>query len=127
MVLGWAMIYWGTMPGNFIVDPELRRGPPGFLDALYVSFDTLVTLGVQNSAPASQALRLLVPIEGLIGFGLLTASISWVLSSYPVISRRRVLADTLDQLHKAEQVVGRHVVTLEVASLRRRCRAWPMR
>jgi hypothetical protein len=115
MVMAWGMIFWATMPADFVLDPELRRGPPGFADAVYVSFNTLITLGVQNSAPASRGLRMLIPIEGLIGFSLLTASISWVLGSYPVISRRRVLAGTLDQLHQGEKMTGRHVVALEVA------------
>lgn len=92
MVLGWAFIYWVVMPNNFIMPQDLKNAPLGFLDALYVSFVNLVTLGLGDAVPASKGLRLFIPFEALIGFALFTASISWVLGTYPVVERRRTLS-----------------------------------
>jgi hypothetical protein len=37
-------------------------------------------------------LQLITPLEALLGFGLLTGSISWLLSIYPALLRRHSLA-----------------------------------
>ena len=57
------------------------RRAGGFLDALYVSFVTLVTLGYGDLAPASGWLRVVAPAEALLGFVILTGAITWVLST----------------------------------------------
>ena len=46
---------------------------------------------------------MVVPIEALLGFGLLSASISWLLLIHPAIARRRTLADEIALLRKAEE------------------------
>jgi hypothetical protein len=45
-------------------------------------------------------------IEAIIGFGLLTASVSWLLSIYPALERRRTLAHQATLLHHAEGEAG---------------------
>lgn len=63
-----------------------------FVDALYVSGVALTTVGFGNVVPQDGLLRLALVIEGVIGFALLTASISWVLAIYPGLQRSRALA-----------------------------------
>lgn len=69
-------------------------------------FVTLVTLGLGDAAPASRGLRLLLPFQALIGFGLFTASISWVLGTYPVVGRRRTLAEQVCGLRQWQDRAG---------------------
>jgi hypothetical protein len=45
---------------------------------------------------------LILPLEALLGLGLLSASISWLLSIYPALSRRRSLAYEISLLRSAE-------------------------
>jgi hypothetical protein len=51
-------------------------------------------------------LRILGPIETLFGLGLLTASISWLLSIYGAISRRDSLAHEVHLAKEAEERLG---------------------
>ncbi|MEV5438488.1 potassium channel family protein [Streptomyces sp. NPDC052682] len=53
---------------------------------------TVATLGLGDIAPDEGWLRLVSPLEALVGFALLTATVSWVLEIYPALTRRRVLA-----------------------------------
>jgi hypothetical protein len=64
---------------------------------------TLATLGYGKITPTSDWLRVLAPIEALIGFGILTAAISWVLLIYPVLSHRRSVAREVTLLRESEQ------------------------
>ena len=57
---------------------------------------------------------MVVPIETLLGFGLLSASISWLLLIHPAIARRRTLAYEIALLRKAEAETGIPVVRLDV-------------
>lgn len=105
--VGWALVLWPHMPGGFLLSTGLdpaRNG--GFLDALYLSLTTLSTLGYGDITPKGDALRMLMPLEALFGFALLTASISWVLSIYPVLGRRRSLAQKIRLLNSAESETG---------------------
>ena len=63
---------------------------------------TLTTLGYGDITPTNGLLRMLNPVQSLIGFGLLTAGVTWVLSIYPALSRRRTLAQEISLLHTAE-------------------------
>jgi len=93
MAVGWALIYWPRLPTDFHVGsglPPLSEGH--FLDALYLSLTSLTTVGYGDLTPVTMPMRLAAVTEAAIGFGLLTASISWVLSLYPVLQRRRVAA-----------------------------------
>lgn len=69
---------------------------------MYLSLVTVATLGLGDIAPAEGWLRLVSPLEALIGFALLTATVSWVLEIYPALTRRRVLAVRLALLRDAD-------------------------
>lgn len=99
IVAGWALVLLPHMPGGF----RLGSAPAGdLLDALYLSLVTMTTLGYGDIVPETAVLRLLLPFEALLGFGLLTASIAWLLSIYPVLARRRSLAYEVNLLRQAE-------------------------
>jgi len=77
---------------------------------------TLSTVGFGDVSPDAVVLRLVSPLEALLGLGLLTASISWLLSIYPVLSRRRSLAYEINLLTDAEREIGKSVLELGAGS-----------
>jgi hypothetical protein len=92
LACGWALVYWPWMPDAFLHTAELDAASTSLLDALYFSLVTLSTLGYGDVSPSHGVLRVAAPLEALLGLGLLTASVSWLLSIFPVLSRRRALA-----------------------------------
>lgn len=103
VAVGWALIYWPHVPDEFSYSPGLApEARSNFLDALYLSVVAVATLGLGDIVPAAPVLRLLVPLEALLGFALLTAAVSWVLQIYPALTRRRALALRLDAVRRAE-------------------------
>jgi len=77
---------------------------------------TITTLGFADVIPHAGWLRGVAPLEALLGFGLLSASISWLLLIYPAISRRRSLAYEISLLVEAEGQAGVALERLEPAS-----------
>ena len=103
VVVGWTLIYWPHLPDGFFISEPLRetsRG--GLLDALYLSMVTVATLGFGDIVPTREWLRIAVPVQALLGFVLLTATVTWVLQVYPALIRRRALAIRLSLLARAD-------------------------
>ncbi|WP_137991137.1 potassium channel family protein [Streptomyces vilmorinianum] len=102
VAVGWALIYWPHMPERFSyatgLVPSEHAGP---VDALYISLVTLATLGLGDIAPASGWLRVFAPMEALVGFVLLSATVSWILGIYPALARRRALALRLSHVRRS--------------------------
>jgi voltage-gated potassium channel Kch len=110
LVVGWALILLPHFPSGF----TLQGGSSGKLvDALYLSLVTLTTVGFGDISPAEGWIRLVAPVEALIGFGLLTASVSWLLSIYPALSRRRSLAYEIHLLGHAQEKIGTKLTELD--------------
>ena len=105
LVTGWALVLWPHIDG-FRFDPGAASGEAAFVDAVYVSLVTLATLGFGDITPASGWLKVVLPLEALIGLGLLTATVSWLLSIHPALSRRRSLAYEIWLLRRAEADLG---------------------
>jgi hypothetical protein len=101
LTIGWALVYWPWMPGGFLHTAELDAPGSGLHDSLYFSLVTLATLGYGDISPLSGWLRVVAPLESLLGLGLLTGSVSWLLSIFPVLARRRALAY---EIHLLEEV-----------------------
>jgi ion channel len=113
-VLGWSMVYFAQMPDGFAYGSELNPAHRNdVFDSLYVSLVTIGTLGFGDIVPTSPLLRVIVPLEALFGFMLLTAAVSWVLQIYPALHRRRVLALQLSTLREARRANP----TLEIDSI----------
>jgi hypothetical protein len=114
LVVGWALFLMPHIPDSFAFGgaPHSSR----VAESLYFSLTTLTTVGFGDIAPAEGWLRIVTPLEALIGFGLLTASVSWLLSIYPLLSRRRSLAYEIHLLTEAEAKTGKPVTALEVSA-----------
>src|SRR5436190_4810550 len=103
LVVGWAIVLWPHLPSGFRFAPGAAAGEGAFVDALYISLVTLATLGFGDVTPATGWLKLVLPLEALVGLGLLTATVSWLLSIHPALSRRRSLAYEITLLRDAER------------------------
>jgi hypothetical protein len=107
LAAGWAFVFWPHLTEGFLVSSGPTSSTYGaFVDALYLSLVTLTTLGYGDVTPTVGWLKVLVPLEALVGFGLLTASLSWVVSLYPVFSRHRSLAHEVSLASEAESETG---------------------
>jgi hypothetical protein len=115
VTLGFALILWPHFPEGFSAGgEELTDG--GFADALYLSLVDLTSLGYGDIVPTGDLLRFLGPLETLIGLGLLTASISWILFLYRVLSDHRALSHEISLLSDAEQRSGIALDEIEPAA-----------
>lgn len=104
VAVGFALIIWPQLPEGFAIGAGLdATAQDGYVDALYLSLVDLTSLGYGDIVPTSDILRLLGPLETLIGLGLLTASISWILSLYRVLSDYRSLSHEIALLIEAER------------------------
>jgi hypothetical protein len=113
LIVGWAFLFWPHAPDNLSFQPGTEHGGlHNLVDVLYLSLTTLTTLGYGDVTPDAAWLRVVGPIEALLGFGLLTASISWLGSIYPAVQRRRALAYEIYLLRKAESETGITVTDL---------------
>ena len=110
LAAGWALIFLPHVDGGFRPTGSAAASSPDAIEALNLSLVTLTTVGSSDLAPADAWLHVVTPLEALLGFGLLTASISWLLLIYPVLSRRRSLAYEVFLLLRAERDAS---VTLE--------------
>jgi hypothetical protein len=101
-LVGFALIYLPHVGSQFIFDPGVNpANHRGFWEALTSSVGALITLSVGMEVK-SEWVALIRGLEAVIGFGLLTASVSWLLSIYPVLEARRSLAERATLLHNAE-------------------------
>jgi hypothetical protein len=104
VVFGFALIIWPHMPEDFAFGEGVEVAhQDGFIDALYLSLVNVTSLGYGDVVPTSDLLRLLGPLETLIGLGLLTASISWILLLYRVLADYRSLSHEISLLVEAER------------------------
>ena len=98
--IGWALLYLPHLPAGFIYGEGV---PPrgDFAEALYLSMVTLSTVGFGEIVASHPLLRLVMALQAVTGFGLLTATVSWILQTYPALSRRRALAHQLNLFREA--------------------------
>jgi hypothetical protein len=102
VTVGFALIFLPRLPQWFAfaegLDPSSYNS---FGGALNVSLGCLITLstGIYST---NLLIQLLMGLESTIGFALLTAAVSWILSIYPALERRKSLAHEATLLHFAE-------------------------
>jgi hypothetical protein len=120
LIVGWALVFLPHMPEGFQYDAGLEPSEHGgFVDALYVSLVNLTSLGYGDISPFASLLRILGPVETLFGLGLLTASISWLISIYGVISRRDAFAHEVHLAREAEDRLGEKLAAADPELLER--------
>lgn len=115
--VGFALIYWSD-PGAF--QPLAAQAPEtqlGFWRMLAFSLQAMTTLGSTDLMPAADWLRILMTVEALIGFALVTASVSWIVLLYPALARMRTLARRAWILARAEKKTGVEFVSAGVENL----------
>jgi voltage-gated potassium channel Kch len=98
--IGWALLYLPHLPEGFVYGPGVPHHAD-FAEALYVSLVTLSTVGFGEIVAADPLLRLVSGLQAVTGFGLLTATVTWILQTYPALNRRRALAHQLNLFREA--------------------------
>jgi hypothetical protein len=102
ITVGFALIYLPRMPHAFTFASGLNPASyRSFFSAISISLASLITLSTGVYA-TKLPLQLLMGLESVFGFGLLTASVSWILSIYPVFEHRKSLAHEATLLHFSE-------------------------
>lgn len=120
LAVGWALVFMPQLPEGFSFDPGLDPAEhSGFVDALYISLVNLTSLGYGDISPESPLLRVLGPVETIFGLGLLTASISWLISIYNAIARRDSLAHEVRLTKEAERELGEKLADADPELLER--------
>jgi hypothetical protein len=90
IALGYALVYYvGMIRGNFAFSSGVE---PSFSDAVYASGVSISTLGFGDITPTSGLYQALSVSEALIGFGILTLAISYVIGVYGVLQNLGVLS-----------------------------------
>ena len=107
LIVGFALIYSAGYPTQFRTSTDtIPVTQHGWIDVTYVSFETLVTLGYGDVVPKLAVLRFVATVEALLGFGLLTASLSSIILIYPALARLRTLALGVAHLAGGETSTG---------------------
>ncbi len=120
MVAGWALIFLPHLPEGFHFSGGLHPASHGSLsDAIYISLVNITSLGYGDISPEAGLLRILGPVETLFGLGLLTASISWLVSIYNALRRREALFHEVALLQEAERRLGEPLAAAEPAMVER--------
>jgi hypothetical protein len=91
LIVGFAMLQWGL--GSHLA---VAGRPARFVDDLYMSGTTFVTLGLGDVSPTSGIARLLTVVESGFGFGFLAVVIGYLPVLYQAFSRREVNITLLD-------------------------------
>ena len=115
LVVGWALVYLPHYPQQYMIAEGTVAHSP-LVGALHTSLTTVTTLGSANALPKPAWLQVISPLEALLGFGMLTAAVSWLLQIYPVLSRRRALAYEIHLLADTEHALDLQVPQLETSS-----------
>ncbi|PPS42723.1 potassium channel family protein [Chroococcidiopsis sp. TS-821] len=93
LILGFASIYWPAL-GNEI-QMEGKATPTDFATAIYYSGYSLVTLGTGDITPRTSTYRLLMILESMLGFSVLTINLTFLQSVYSQLMQRNIFALSL--------------------------------
>lgn len=99
LLVGWALLLWPQL--SSFRDAAGAPAQDSFWEALHISVLTLSTLGYGDVTPTDPWLRVVDPLQALLGFGLLTASVTWLFAVQPAVQRRRALGYELWLLREA--------------------------
>ena len=91
-VLGFTIVVWPQIREAFLTDPGIDPSRMGFVDALYYSGVTGTTLGFGDISPATSLFKILAFVQSALGFGMFTATITYLLSIISGSAERNALA-----------------------------------
>ncbi|HEX8638791.1 MAG TPA: potassium channel family protein [Pyrinomonadaceae bacterium] len=99
LLTGFALIYLPRIETGF----KIAESPPAgaLLQAFYFSGVTLLTIGYGDILPISGSTRVLALVEGACGIAVISLSITYLLTVYRALERKRALA--LNFYHQARQ------------------------
>jgi hypothetical protein len=117
LAIGFALIFWTAYPGGFRLLNGQHPSVNGFWLMLHMSLGAMTTAGTSDVVPDSDWIRVVAGIEALIGFALVTASISWIVLIYPALARMRTLARRTSILKRASDNTSVAVVSGDVEVL----------
>jgi hypothetical protein len=93
LVIAFAFIYYPHIHGGFTFGAEPRE--PGWFDAVYFSGVTLTTVGYGEITPRAAPMRLLALFEASSGLIVITLAITYILTVYAALERKRAVAVSL--------------------------------
>ncbi|WP_232317157.1 potassium channel family protein [Anabaena sp. CA = ATCC 33047] len=93
LLCGFALIYWTELGSG--IQSSSGKTPTDFITAIYYSGYSLTTLGTGDLVPKTNSQRLLMILEAAIGFSIFTLSITYLLSVYSALIRRKTFALSL--------------------------------
>jgi hypothetical protein len=99
LVLSFALIYYPRMPEQFTVGPEARSA--AWNESLYFSGITLTTVGYGDISPRTLPMRVVSMFESASGFVIISLAITYLLTVYSALERKRTIAISL--YHQAEE------------------------
>jgi voltage-gated potassium channel Kch len=105
LIVGFAIVYYPRIGSDFLIAPTAASTP--WTESLYFSGITMTTVGFGDMVPRTGAMRLIAVIEAGTGLGLISLAITYVLTVYRSLERKRAAA--LAFYHQAESgadVVG---------------------
>ncbi len=111
LVLGWTLALEPVIRTHFTYGPGIPNRA-AVIDAFYVSFVGTATLGYGDIVPSTTVTRLLVPFQAVFGFVLLTAGMTWILSIYSPLVRRRALARNISLALATDSLSGTPAIEL---------------
>jgi len=106
LAVGFALLLWPALGQG--IQASQGDTPTDFATALYYSGFTLTTLGVGDLVPKSGIWRVVTVLEAGIGFSIITATITYLLSVYSALNRRNTFA--LSLYHRS----GHHADAVEL-------------
>jgi hypothetical protein len=99
LMAGFALIYLPRMETGFKINGDALGNP--ILQAFYFSGVTLFTIGYGDILPVTGTTRIVALIEGGCGIAVISLSITYLLTVYRALERKRALA--LNFYHQARQ------------------------
>ncbi|HEX8293695.1 MAG TPA: potassium channel family protein, partial [Pyrinomonadaceae bacterium] len=99
LVLSFALVYYPHVPEGFTFGVE--HPAPGWVDAVYFSGVTLTTVGYGDVMPRTTPLRFLALFEAASGLVVISLAITYMLTVYAALERKRAVAVSL--YHQAGQ------------------------
>src|ERR1044071_7043681 len=93
LVLSFALVYYPHMPHGFHF--ALPHPEPGWTDAVYFSGVTLTSVGYGDIVALETPLRFVALSESATGLALISLAITYMLTVYTALERKRAVAVTL--------------------------------
>jgi hypothetical protein len=104
LAIGFALLYVTGFPEGFRTNTGvIPSDRSAWWTALYFSLEAVVTFGYGDLVPASLPLRFLAVAEGVLGFAIVTASVSSIVAVFNALTRMRGLALSVKHLEDAQR------------------------